>query len=328
MVKITKNEQEVWVDFSQHIFADKTYLSTCSSNYGWLVSNYFVLPYYIDNIFIFKRLIFTTAPISLKRQNDGVLPLQTFVDEATNVVAKSKICDFISKPQSNAVFAVAPRGSVSCPWGTYERLISYPDDELLKSFHVKHRNVIKKAIKDGAEVRDIVDLSVLQGNIRDTLRRQGLPYFPSMDFIETLFSNNRGRVLALGVYYHDELQGVALIPFDSQKGYYLYGGSIPTPHGGALNLLQYVIMQRLRDLGVTRYDFVGARIHVEQGSKYEGIQRFKSRFGAELKQGLAFRVVFSPFKYWLYSAMIKTYFAVKWQRYVDPVDQLRQSGLE
>ena len=71
----------------------------------------------------------------------------------------------------------------------------------------------------------------------------------------------------------------------------MYGGSVEKPYSGSLNLLQFEAMKFLQSRGVREYDLVGARIKVEQGSKYEGIQRFKSRFGARLVQGYAFRTI-------------------------------------
>ena len=82
-------------------------------------------------------------------------------------------------------------------------------------------------------------------------------------------------------------------------------------------------MRQLRDRGVSVYDFVGARLDVDEGSKYEGIQRFKSRFGAELHEGKAFRVVFSRFKFFLFQFMLKTYFYLRGLSYIDPIDLLR-----
>lgn len=55
----------------------------------------------------------------------------------------------------------------------------------------------------------------------------------------------------------------------------------------------------------------------------EGIQRFKSRFGATLTEGYAFRVVFSPYKFIVFQLMIRLYFVLKgWKKYMDPIDQL------
>lgn len=322
-VEIIRDETRVGIDFGRHVFADKGYLAAQSANFGWLASEYFVLPFYVDNILIFRRLIFTAAPIVKDGPRDDLESLQVFLDAAVETVEHSHLCDFISKPQSSAVFEAAPMRAICCPWGTYETRIDRPDEALLKSFHSKHRNVINKAIRDGVTVEVVSDLRTVQENIQSTLIRQKLPYYPSLAFVQDLCKRLPGHVLTLGAFHEGRLQGVALVPFDTERGYYLYGGSVEAPYGGALNLLQYEVMRCLRDKGVVYYDFVGARIDVEEGSKYEGIQRFKSRFGAELRKGLAFRVVFSPAKFALFTLMIKLYFALKGRSYVDPIDQLR-----
>lgn len=324
-VEIVRHAVRVGIDFGQHVFASEGYLSAQSDKFGWLVSERLVLPFYIETVLIFRRLIFTAAPISKDEQPTESGALQLFLDMAVDAVEKGRLCDFITKPQSNAVFKAAPQRAVCCPWGTYQTCIDKSDESLLKSFHSKHRNVINKAIRDGVTVEVMSDLRTLQGNIRETLVRQSLPYYPSLKFIQNLCAQLPGQVLTLGAFHNGQLQGVALVPFDADRGYYLYGGSIESPYSGALNLLQYEVMRRLRDKGVKYYDFVGARLNVEVGSKYEGIQRFKSRFGAELLEGLSFRVVFAPVKFALFTRMIKLYFFLKGRSYVDPIDQLRLS---
>jgi hypothetical protein len=323
MVNLVRTANLVGIDFTRHVFASEEYLSAQSSKYGWLVSDGFVLPFYLENILIFRRLIFTSAPICRSDQPPKLSAMQDFLDSAVSALDRNRLCDFISKPQSNAVFQVAPKRAVYCHWGTYETRIDRSDDVLLKSFHSKHRNVINKAKRDGVIVKSILDLRVVQQNIRETLLRQRLPFFPSLTFIQRLCARLPGQILTLGAFHNGQLQGVALVPFDAERGYYLYGGSIENPYGGSLNLLQFEVMRRLRDKGVLFYDFVGARINVEEGSKYEGIQRFKLRFGADLQKGFAFRVVFSPFKFALFSFLVKVYFALRGLSYVDPIDKLK-----
>lgn len=323
MVNLVRTANLVGIDFTRHVFASEGYLSAQSSKYGWLVSEGFVLPFYLEDILIFRRLIFTSAPICRNDQPSKLSEVQDFLDSVVSVLDRNRLCDFISKPQSNAVFQVAPKGSVFCHWGTYETRIDKPDDLLLKSFHSKHRNVINKAMRDGVIVESIFDLQIVYQNIRLTLLRQRLPYYPSLTFIRRLCARLPDQVLTLGAFHNGQLQGVALVPFDAERGYYLYGGSIENPYGGSLNLLQYEVMRRLRDKGVLVYDFVGARINVEEGSKYEGIQRFKLRFGADLQKGFAFRVVFSPFKFALFSFLVKAYFALRGRSYVDTIDKLK-----
>jgi len=274
-VELVRKSGEVGVDFSLHIFASPGYLSCCSADFGWLVSADFALPFYVDRILFFRRLIFTSAPLAKRADADlGVENGKIFLDAAVALVKALRLCDFITKPQSNAVFEVAPQESVSCPWGTFETRIDLADEELLKTFHAKHRNVINKAIRDGVTVRLIEQLETVHNNIRNTLLRQKLPYYPSLAFIQSLHQRLPGQLLMMGAFCGEQLQGVALVPFDKQRGYYLYGGSIENPAGGALNLLQYEIMRKLRDDGVIHYDFVGARIDVEGWKQIRGNSAF------------------------------------------------------
>ncbi|AAQ61684.1 lipid II:glycine glycyltransferase FemX [Chromobacterium violaceum] len=327
-VKIIKDVNKVNGDFESHVFASEGYLKACSDEYGWFCGHGVVLPFYIDKILIFRRLIFTTAPYGYETNDITHDILSAFMDEVVQVCKGENICDFISKPQSNAVFPVAPTGGVVCDWGSYITKIDLEDEDLIKSYHSKHRNVIVKSMRDGVEVRVIEDEALVQDCVKQTLLRQKLPYYPSLQFVSALRSALPENTLMMAAYHQEQLQGVALVPYDSDCGYYLYGGSIPQPYGGSLNLLQYEVMRQLRDRGVKYYDFVGARLKVEQGGKYEGIQRFKVRFGAQLVKGYAFRVVFSPFKYWLFNFMVRVYFRLKGWEYKDAIDQIRMQSSE
>jgi hypothetical protein len=325
LVELIKDFDRVLRDFpAAGVFTKPAYLGACSSEYGWFLSDRYVLPFYVDRIMIFRRLVFTDAPVARVDAREDIGAQQKFIDDVVQLVRASKICDFISKPQSNAVFQVAPAESTACPWGTYEVRIDRSDDELLKAFHGKHRNVIGKAIRDGVTVAILGDLKSAQENIRDTLLRQKLPYYPSLSFLEALSGRQPDQLLVMGAYVGNQLQGVAIAPFDRHRGYYLYGGSIARPATGALNLLQFEVMRWLRDRGVSTYDFVGARLNVEPGSKFEGIQNFKVRFGCSLRSGKAFRVVFSPLKFTMFRIAIRTYFLCKgWGAYTDPIDQIK-----
>jgi len=314
-------------ELANNVFSMMEYLRACSSTYGWLVSDSYILPFYIDKIFIFRRLIFTSSPIERFGDVSARVSQLDFLNAAIESVRKASVCDFIGKAQSNVVFEAHPDESVFCPWGSYVLDISRDDDALLKQFHSKHRNVINRSIRDGVVVREIDDVGLVYECIKDTLQRQGLPYFPSHEFLAELKSRLPSNVFYLGAYAEDVLQGVAVIPYGKNVGYYLYGGSVSVPVTGALNLLQYQAMRLLRDKGVKMYDFVGARLKVDEGSKYEGIQRFKERFGATLVEGVAFRVVFSKYKWFAFNFLVGVYFKLKKKRYVDPIDALKEGGL-
>lgn len=327
VVEIVCEAPATGIDLERHIFATPGYLAAKGGQLGWLVSEDFVLPFYVERILVFRRLIFTTAPIP-RHPAASASAEQRFMDEVVAAVRRAGLCDFIAKPQANAVFACAPAAAVVAPWGTYEVSIDRPDAELLAAFHQKHRNVIGKAQRDGITIEPITRMEVIYECVRGTLVRQGLPYYPSLRLLETLWTDLDKSLLSLGAFDNGQLQGVALVPFDRERGYYLYGGSIEKPHSGALNLLQFEVMRQLRQRGVKLYDLVGARIDVRAGTKYEGIQRFKARFGAQLRTGLTFRVVLSRPRFWLFQLLMSVYFRLKGRRYVEPVAQLVQGDYE
>jgi lipid II:glycine glycyltransferase (peptidoglycan interpeptide bridge formation enzyme) len=99
-----------------------------------------------------------------------------------------------------------------------------------------------------------------------------------------------GRHVRLLWAVHDGVvQGCAVLPFSTHAAYYVYGGSVPEPATGAMHLMHWEAIASFRAAGVQAYDFVGARIDPEAGSKQEGIATFKARFGGELRRGLIWK---------------------------------------
>ena len=91
--------------------------------------------------------------------------------------------------------------------------------------------------------------------------------------------------------------GVLIIPFDQKRAYYSHGGSVDKPIAGT--------MIYFKNLGLEEYDFVGARINPPKGSKLEGIQLFKKRFGATLHQGYMWKYPIRPIKSKLFDSIYK-----------------------
>ena len=77
-------------------------------------------------------------------------------------------------------------------------------------------------------------------------------------------------------------------------------GILPNQHQGANKLLYWEAIRLFKKLGVQRYDFVGARIDPEKGSKQEAINSLKKRFGAKLITGYMWKYSLHPLKYRLY----------------------------
>jgi hypothetical protein len=268
------------------IFATKEFLQTKSSNFGWFVNDDFILPFYIDKRAIFSKLVFTTQSIVL----DTNCNEKKFLDE---VVKKSKDLnvDYISQPLANSLFQSIPTNSKYIEWGSYIIDLSKSEDEILKSMHSKHRNVIRKAKKDGVIVEENKDTQTIFDNIKETMIRQNRAY-PSMRELEKMKPFSKFYV----AIKDNIVQGCAVLPYNKYGSLYLYGGSISKPYTGSLNLMHYQAMCNLKKEGVKQYDFMGARANVEKNSKLEGIQRFKSRFGGDLRRGYLWKYELNPLK--------------------------------
>ena len=321
-VRNVSNQAEVISKLGRElpVFSKEDYLKAKSSIYGWLISDVFILPYIIDKKIIFKRLIFTSTPINFagNENEDEAMFLRAVII----YLEENKLCDFVGKAQSNCVFKKVPKEINTVPWGSYILNLQQSESELIDGYHKKNRNVIRKAEKEGVKVVFSDSINTVHGNIKETLKRQNSPYFPSLSFLKNLQRDIPDNLLLAAVYKDNSLQGTAVVLYDDKCGYYLYGGSSPQPFTGSVNFLQHCIILHLKSLGLSNYDFVGARLRVEPGSKFEGIQRFKSRFGSELDEGYAFNVIFSTVKFKLYNFAVKSYFFFKGMKYSDPIAQL------
>jgi len=319
MIKIFSTQNDIKVNLP--ILASESYLKNKSDKYGWICNDNYILPYFLDTRLIFTRMVFTYGLIPQK-ENLTINDEQIFLDDMVDFVQNEKLCDFIYKAQSNVIFNVCPKESECVPWGTYEVDLSLDREELLKSFHGKHRNVIRKAIKDGVKIETSTDMKLIQGVISDTMTRQNVIHFPSLKYLLSLRDSIPENVLSLVAMKDGKLQGVAVFVYDKEKAYYMYGGSSRSPYTGSMNLLHFEAMKLLKEKGVQKYDFVGARINLEKGSKYEGLDRFKSRFGTTLIQGYSFRTIINPFKFKMFNIISKIYLKFKGYDYIDPIDSI------
>ena len=321
MIKVVYDQIELG-NIKLPIFAQEKYLKCKNENYGWFISENYVLPFVIDKKLIFKRLIFTYEYIPLT-SNLSIEDRNFFLNDIVKYLSENKVCDFISMAQSYVVFDTYPDKCDAVDWGSYYIELEKSDEELMSSFHAKHRNVIKRAIKDGVFIEKTDDYNAVFDNIKETLERQNSIFYPSLSYLKSLSFNIPDNTGFFVAKKDGLIQGSAIIIFDKNCGYYMYGGSITKPSSGSLNFLHYEVFKYLRDSGVKYYDFVGARINVKEGSKFEGIQKFKSRFGAELKQGYGFRVIFNPIKFKLFNMSVKLYGKIKGFSYSDKIDQIK-----
>lgn len=305
------------------IFATENFLKSKSSSYGWFVSNKFILPFVIDKKLTFKRLIFTTETFYLE-ENLSIQEERAFLNEVVEYCRRDDICDFIFKAQSNVVFKTFPENAEEVAWGTYEIELNLTEEEIFNNFESKARTKVRKAIKTDVIISKTDDIELIYQNIKETFMRQQSLLYPSLEYLQKLQTNLKDNLQCFVAKQNGAIQGVALIVYDKKRAYYLFGGSTARPSPGSLNLLHYEIIKFCKEKEIGFYDFVGARVCFEKGSKFASLQAFKKSFGAKLKEGYAFRVILKPMKYKLFKLLVNLYFKSKGSSYTDPIDSIRR----
>lgn len=308
-----------WND-SLSICASEGYLSSYSDDYGWLSdqdSNLFI-PFRVRERFSFRELVFEcdvdsfteNCPVSVEEKRE-------FLQDAVLYAREVMKIDNIVQPPSHAVFEVAPAGSTSVPFGSYRIDLSQSSDDIWNNVHSKHKNVIRKAEKSKVVVKSGVEFFELAADlVSKTMQRSGL----ESHYVSCLPEKLPGEIMAYICEHDGKLQGSAIFLFSKKSALYMWGGSVDNPFTGAVNFLHWNAILDFKRMGVKYYDFVGARINPVPGSKSEGLQRFKSRFGASLYLGFLWKYPLS-WKCRYYGFLKKGYLRLKNKSAEDAIDQ-------
>lgn len=309
------------------VLGHPTYLTSINDavDYGYVLDDFGrSVGFVIKKKYHFWKLLQIPGPISGIREDLPLEEQKKFYNDAITVIKKQYSIDEIANINTSPT-VVYPQDSVYCKFGSYIIDLTQSEEELFSGLHSKHRNVVRKAEKDGL----IVDfgpqyLEECAKLMDDTFKRQN-GYSNASKELQTLMKLNDHCDFWV-VKDGNELQGCAILLWDKYSSYYLHGGSASHTHSGAMNLLHWKAILKMKERGVHYYDFVGARLNPEEGSKLEGIQRFKSRFGGPMKVGYLWRVDLKPFKMKLYRFLMSTYFKLKGAAYSDIIDTERAKG--
>ena len=191
------------------------------------------------------------------------------------------------------------------------------EDVLWRNIGRITRQNIGMAKRNGVSIREGAEfLEPAYDLIRETFRRSAIDF---MDrgafgrFVEGL--GHHGTLLV--AEYQGTAQTYCLFGFSDACAYAIYAGNILEQHQGAMKLLQWEAIRHFRGLGVRKFDFVGARINPEQGSKQETINSMKRRFGAVLSEGFMWKYPLRPWRASAYTIGVRV------MRGGDIVDQER-----
>ena len=219
---------------------------------------------------------------------NGTLPAlqdeKKFIEESLQFIKNKKLAHRIAQPYNFSIFRTVPENTRYCAYGTYRiNLKDRTDLDLLQNMQARYRTAINQADRLKPEIK--LGVSELDGFYQlheETMKRTGAHPESYQSIKNDLERSNQNTLLAT-VYINDELQGGLFLYTSKFGAYYMHGASASTTLAqGAIKWLHYKIMCKLMHEGVAFYDFVGARLSDVSGTKLEGIQNFKKRFGSEL----------------------------------------------
>lgn len=249
-----------------------------------------------------KRLFLTDLRfLHAPAGNDGV-PLGSDAEARCmaallQFVRSRGLVDRISAPFNWCLSRSVPYGATASPFGSYVLDLAQSPGELWSGLHSKHRNGIRNASAQGAEIRHGAEqLPAFHRLYVSTMARSGMLAEP-LTFFQSLLAAAPESAMCAVVFYRDVAQGGLFVPYSKAGAFYVYGASAEsvTPTG-AINFLHYETIMQLKERGACKYDFVGARLSDVSGTKLAGIQRFKERFGGQLERGCLWKLDLHPAK--------------------------------
>jgi lipid II:glycine glycyltransferase (peptidoglycan interpeptide bridge formation enzyme) len=213
--------------------------------------------------------------------------------------------DLIIPGTNNAIFRTYPDGADAAPYGSYVIDLSQSEDILWQNIERITRQNIKTAQKKGVTIRNGGErLDAVYERIRDTFKRSKVSFMSYAAFeryVDGLGANCKIMVAD----YQGAPQSFVLFAYSEYCAYAVYAGNLANQFQGANKLIYWEAIRFFKELGVQRYDFVGARIAPEKGSKQDGINSLKRRFGAKLKQGYMWKYPLRPVSFMAYNLAVR-----------------------
>jgi len=272
--------------------------------YSEKLNAYIPIRYFKIKLFRFGQILHSPVQSNKELNEENQ---QTFYIELIEFLKSSDFCQRLIQPHPFGIMLAVPEGSSSCAFGTYiNYLQQHTDEELLFTYDPKYRKAINHAAKGGAEVRfgwsEFLNFYKLY---QQTTNRANI-HCDSVDYFETLYRCLGDKQLDFGVVYDNgEPIGAILMLYSPYSALCTHAGSGgESKLYGAMKLLHYEMMKRMKARGVLYYDLVGVRIGSTNES-LEGVFRFKKGFGGELKQGFLWKLDIAPLKTKVFDMLMK-----------------------
>ncbi len=186
--------------------------------------------------------------------------------------------------------------------------ISPEENQLLRKLHSRGRNAVRRAIREGVEVRNVEPteenframyaLMTTTVEAKSQVRVRGYEYY--RQFWTNFLDRGQGRLLFV---YENGVPSVGAFVINyGRKGTYKDGGSLQKrSQYGDSHLVQWTAINQLKELGCTEYDFCGTPPSdklKDTSNPFHGLGLFKTSFSKTVTDFVGcYDQVLSPLKY-------------------------------
>ncbi|MDD5173242.1 MAG: hypothetical protein PHV48_00195 [Candidatus Omnitrophica bacterium] len=286
------------------VFASESFLKAVGDEYGWIGGIddsgklRCILPYTVIRKAIFRMVRFRVETIPVGGELD-IQEEKNFLNSAIEYF-RSIGADMIIPATTNTIFRTYPDGAIAAPYGSYRIDLSQPEDVLWRNINTTMRQDINTAIRKGVSIRGGIEhLDEAYMLIRGTFKRSKMPFMSYESFKRYMLGlGENGRIMVAG--YNGVAESSIIFAFSDYCVYAVYAGNIANQRQGVNKLLYWEAIRLFKKLGVKSFDFVGARIDPEKGSRQDGINLFKRHFGSNLILGYMWKYPIHPLKYSFY----------------------------
>jgi len=271
-----------WND-TMPVFLSENYLRASGQDYGWIAGIVdgnvrYVLPYTAHKRNMFKAIQFHSRTYNPDGECPSIADEKIFLNKVIGFLKKEGYDSVLQSPVYG-FFRCCPDNVHYIPFGSYIVDLTKSEEELWNNIHRHHKRAIQKSRDKGLSVSvDRQNYTVAGRLIRRTLQNAGL-FVPGEEYYRKMTDSLGKNVEIFTAFQDSEPIGCLFTVFSNYSAYCLHTGGTDT------HLLQWEAMKHFKKAGVNRYDFVGARIEPEKGSKYEQLQIHKQRFGSTLHTG-------------------------------------------
>jgi hypothetical protein len=281
------------------------YIKIINKKLVYIYDETYLIVFVITTKIIFKYGYSPYDPVPISEEKSDNYHMDFFLNESINSFVDKYNIMWINQPEIGSNFSTYPSNSKYVKFGNYIVSLIHDEDALWSNIHGKHKNVIRKAIKNKCHV-EIGGKELLNDyySIDVKLRkRQNLPLL-KLDYYRKLLENMERHTLISVCYCNGAVQGAAFFYRDNISIDYIYGNSIAKPLSGSINYLHWATMLHAKKMGIKEYNFFGARLLPDENKKYYSIQRFKERFGGELRVSYLFKIVVNKYMYTIFKTIL------------------------